>query len=95
MVNKVIGINGKPFDARDFVEENAANLARMLTEVLDDIDSGEFDPRAMALAIVDKNGEPSFWFSLPEEDVYMLHGATEAMRQTYYECVIKGFDDGE
>lgn len=95
MVNKVIGINGKPFDGRDFKEENAKRLVEMLDEILDDIESGDLDPRSMAITIVPDRGEPSFWFSLVENDVYLLHGATDAMRQTYYESVIKGFDDGE
>jgi hypothetical protein len=95
VVNKVIGINGKPFDARDFVEENAALLSKMLNEVVDSIESGEFDPRSMALTIVSQSGEPSFWFSLTEDDMYVLHGATDAMRQTYWETVLKGYDDGE
>jgi len=93
VVDKVIGINGKPFDAADYNEESRKLLERMLFDVADAVDTGELIPRAMALTIVQDNGEPSFWYSCREQDVYMLYGAGEAMQQTFWETVVKG--DGE
>jgi hypothetical protein len=89
VVDKVIGINGKPFDARDFDDENRAAVERMLFDVADDIDTGAIVPRAFALAIIQEDGEPVFWFGGKEGDVFMLFGGIEAMRQTFWESVLK------
>ena len=89
MVDKVIGINGKPFDAKDFEDENRKAVERMLFDVADDIDTGGIIPRGMALTIIQENGEPLFWYGGSESDLFMLYGAIEAMRQTFWESVIK------
>ena len=89
MVDKVIGINGKPFDASDFDDENRKAVEKMLFDVADDVDTGGIVPRGMALAIIQEDGEPVFWFGGKENDVFMLYGSIEAMRQTFWETVIK------
>lgn len=89
MVDKVIGINGKPFDARDFEDENREAVERMVFDVADSIDTGDIVPRGMALAIIQEDGEPLFWFGGSEKDLFMLYGSIEAMRQTFWESVIK------
>lgn len=94
MVENVISINGKPFDARDFNEENQKALAEMLRNVAEDVESGVIPADAMALTLV-VDDDPTFWFSCREGDLYVLHGATDAMRQTFYELAIKGYDHGE
>lgn len=97
MVDKVIGINGKPFDARDFEDENRKAVEKMLFDVADDIDTGGIVPRGMALTIIQEDGEPIFWFGGSENDLFMLYGSIEAMRQTFWETVIreKQVDYGE
>lgn len=89
MVDNVIGINGKPFDARDFDEENRKAVEKMLFDLADDIDTGAIIPRGFALALVQESGEPVFWFGGKESDMFMLYGSIEAMRQTFWESVIK------
>ena len=89
MVDKIIGINGKPFDASEFEDENRKAVERMLFDVADDIDTGGIVPRGMALAIIQDDGEPMFWFGGSEKDLFMLYGSIEAMRQTFWETVIK------
>ena len=89
MVDKVIGINGKPFDARDFEDENRKAVEKMLFDVADDIDTGGIVPRGMALTIIQEDGEPIFWFGGSEKDLFMLYGSIEAMRQTFWETVVK------
>jgi hypothetical protein len=89
VVDKVIGINGKPFDARDFDDENRKAVEKMLFDVADDIDTGGIIPRGMALTIIQEDGEPIFWFGGSEKDLFMLYGSIEAMRQTFWESVIK------
>jgi len=88
VVDKVIGINGKPFDARDFDDENRKAVERMLFDVADSIDTGSIVPRGFALAIIQDDGEPTFWFGGKETDMFMLFGSIEAMRQTFWETVI-------
>ena len=89
MVDKVIGINGKPFDAREFEDENRKAMEKMLFDVADDVDTGDIVPRGMALALIRDDGEPLFWFGGSEKDLFMLYGSIEAMRQTFWETVIK------
>lgn len=89
MVEKVIGINGKPFDARDYDDDNRKAVEKMLFDVADDVDTGGIVPRGMALAIIQEDGEPVFWFGGKESDLFMLYGSIEAMRQTFWETVVK------
>ena len=89
MVDKVIGINGKPFDARDFDDDNRKAVEKMLFDVADDVDTGGIIPRGIALTIIQEDGEPIFWFGGKENDLFMLYGAIEAMRQTFWETVVK------
>ena len=89
MVDKVIGINGKPFDARDFDDENREAVESMVFNLADSIDTGDIVARGVAIALVQEDGEPMFWFGGKETDVFMLYGSIEAMRQTFWETVIK------
>lgn len=89
MVDKVIGINGKPFDARDYDDENRKSVEKMLFDVADDVDTGGIVPRGMALTIIQEDGEPIFWFGGKETDMFLLFGSIEAMRQTFWESVVK------
>lgn len=95
MVDKVIGINGKPFDASEFEDENRKAVERMLFDVADDVDTGGIVPRAMALTIIKEDGEPMFWYGGSDKDVFMLYGTIEAMRQTFWETVIKSIQEEE
>lgn len=93
MVNKVVGMNGKPFDASEFDDENRKAVERMLFDVADAVDTGEHIPRALAITLLGEDGEPTFWFAGKETDSFLIYGALEAMRQTFWEAVVKG--DGE
>lgn len=93
MVDKVVGMNGKPFDARDFDDENRKAVEQMVFALADDIDMGEFVPRAIAFMVLDEDKEPRFWFGGKETDKFAIYGGIEAMKNTFWETVIRDGDD--
>lgn len=88
MVEKVIGINGKPFDARDFNEDNRKAVERMVFDMADDIDTGHIVPRGIAFMVLHEDGTPTFYFGGKETDSFLLYGGMEAMKSTFWESVI-------
>lgn len=88
MVNKVVGMNGKPFDASEFDDENRKAVERLIFDVADDVDTGEVIPRGIAFMVLGEDGTPSFWFGGKETDAFMLYGAIEAMKNTFWETVV-------
>lgn len=97
MVDKVIGINGKPFDARDYEEENRKAVERMVFDMADDIDTGNIVPRGIAFMVLHEDGTPTFYFGGKETDSFLLYGGMEAMKTSFWESVlVKGqYDYGE
>lgn len=98
MVNKVVGMNGKPFDARDFTEENRKAVEKIIFDMADDIDTGAVIPRGIAFMVLEEDGQPLFYFGGKETDAFMLYGGMEAMKQTFWDTVIltrEGVIDGE
>jgi hypothetical protein len=92
MVEKVVAMNGKPFDARDFEDENEKAVIQNMINMMDGVESGEFAPRIFAAVIVDRDDGPSFWFAGPVDEQLAMYGAIETMKQTFWETVIR---DGE
>jgi hypothetical protein len=88
VVNKVIGINGKPFDASEFDDENRKAVERIIFNLADDIDTGGLIPRGIAFMVMQDDGTPSFYFGGKETDTFALYGAMEAMKTTFWETVI-------
>lgn len=92
MVSKVVAMNGKPFDARDFEDENEKSVINTMISMVDDVEMGEYAPRMFAALIIDRYEGPAFWFAGPQDKTMELYGAVEAMKQTLWETVIR---DGE
>lgn len=90
MVDKVIGINGKPFDARDYAEENRKAVERMVFDMADDIDTGNVVPRGIAFMVLHEDGTPTFYFGGKETDTFLLYGSMEAMKTTFWDSVVSG-----
>lgn len=88
MVNKVVTMNGKPFDARDFEDENEKNVVQTIIRMMDVVEEGEIAPKIFAAVIVDRYEGPSFWFAGPTTQAIEMYGAIEAMKQTLWETVI-------
>ena len=98
MVSKVIGINGKPFDARDFTEENRRAVEKIIFDMADDVDTGGIVPRGIAFMVLEEDGKPLFYFGGKETDAFMLYGGMEAMKQSFWDTVIlemEGIKNGE
>ena len=89
MVNKVVGMNGKPFDAKDFNDENRKAVERIIFDLADDVDTGGIIPRGIAFMVIEEDGEPLFYFGGKETDAFMLYGGMEAMKTTFWETIIK------
>lgn len=90
MVDKVIGMNGKPFDARDFNDENREAVEAMVFDVADAIDSGDVVPRAIAFMVMEEDGQPKFWYGGKETDAFLIYGGIEALKNTFWETVLCG-----
>lgn len=88
MVDKVVGMNGKPFDASEFDDENRKAVERMVFDIADDVDTGELVPRGIAFMVLQEDGTPSFWFGGKETDAFLLYGGIEAMKNTFWETVV-------
>ncbi len=88
MVNKVIGMNGKPFDASEYNDENRKAVERLIFDMSDDVDTGELVPRGIAFMVLQEDGTPSFWFGGKETDAFLLYGGIEAMKNTFWETVV-------
>lgn len=88
MVDKVVGMNGKPFDASEFDDENRKAVERMVFDLSDDVDTGAIVPRGIAFMVLQEDGTPSFWFGGKETDSFLLYGGIEAMKNTFWETVV-------
>jgi len=88
VVSKVIGMNGKPFDASDFNDENRKAVERIIFDLADDIDTGDIIPRGIAFMVMQEDGTPVFYYGGKETDSFALYGAMEAMKTTFWENVI-------
>lgn len=88
MVNKVVGMNGKPFDASEFDDENRKAVERLIFNLSDDVDTGNVVPRGIAFMVIQEDGTPSFWFGGKETDAFLLYGGIEAMKNTFWETVV-------
>ena len=88
MVDKVIGMNGKPFDASEYNDENRKAVERLIFDLSDDVDTGELIPRGIAFMVLQEDGTPSFWFGGKETDAFLLYGGIEAMKNTFWETVV-------
>jgi len=88
VVNKVIGMNGKPFDASEYNDENRKAVERLIFDMSDDVDTGELVPRGIAFMVLQEDGTPSFWFGGKETDAFLLYGGIEAMKNTFWETVV-------
>lgn len=90
-MNKVIGLNGKPFDARDFDDENRKAVERMVFDMADDVDTATIVPRAIAFMVIEEDGNPRFWFGGKETDSFLIYGGIESMKTTFWESVLNGY----
>lgn len=88
MVEKVVGMNGKPFDASEFDDENRKAVERLIFDLSDDVDTGNVVPRGIAFMVIQEDGTPSFWFGGKETDSFLLYGGIEAMKNTFWETVV-------
>jgi len=88
VVDKVIGMNGKPFDASEYNDENRKAVERLIFDLSDDVDTGELIPRGIAFMVLQEDGTPSFWFGGKETDAFLLYGGIEAMKNTFWETVV-------
>jgi hypothetical protein len=81
-------MNGKPFDASEFNDENRKAVERLIFDLSDDVDTGELIPRGIAFMVLQDDGTPSFWFGGKETDAFLLYGGIEAMKNTFWEAVV-------